>query len=366
MNKIKVGIIGTGVGIRTHLKGFRTLDDAEVVAISGSSYSRSREFAEANSISQACSDYKELCDIKDLDLICITAPNRYHYEMVNYALKSNKHIICEKPLSDDIDEVSALINKSNKYQKICIINHQLRFNPYIQKIKSLIDSGTLGKVYSVKLNQQGAGFANYNAAWTWSFEGESGGGVRLAMASHFTDLLQYWFCSPKPVSVNGYLNPITKKRLDKSNVERDVFACTVCNAQINFENELTAIYTINAGSYMESRFDISIFGDKAELTFSLQDKLSIYLRDAIGKKQRIDVEGVFADELENKASIFSGSFRYLALKIVKAIQTGNLSELSIAAGFVDAEYNISILNAIKKSANIGEAVLMGKSKNNYV
>lgn len=366
MSKIKIGIIGTGVGIRTHLKGFRTLDDAEVVAISGSSYARSKEFAEANSIPHACADYKELCDIEDLDLICVTTPNRYHYEMVSYALKCNKHIICEKPLSDDIEEVIALKNKAIKYQKMCIVDHQLRFNPYIQKIKSLIDDGTLGKVYSVRLNQQGSGFANCNAAWTWSFEGESGGGVRLAMASHFTDLLQYWFGSPKPVSVSGYLNPITKKRLDKSNKERDVSACTVCNAQINFENELTAIYTINAGSYMESRFDISIFGDKAELVFSLQDKLSIYLRDAIGKKQQVDVEGVFADELENKVSIFSGSFRYLAPKIVKVIQTGNLSELSIAANFADAEYNISILNAIKKSANSGETVVMGKWENKYV
>lgn len=366
MSKILIGIIGTGVGIRTHLKGFRTLDEAEVIAISGSSYDRSKQFAEAYSIPRACKDYKELCDMKDLDLVCVTTPNRYHYEMVCYALKNNKNIICEKPLSDNIDEVKDLIDRSKNYSKICIIDHQLRFNPYIEKIRTLIKSGVLGKVYSVKINQQGSGFANYNAAWSWSFEGESGGGVRLAMASHLTDLIQYWFDSPKPVSASGYLNPITKTRNDKFNKPREVVASTICNAQINFEGELTTIFTINAGSYMESRFDISIFGDKAELVFSLQDKLHLYLREAVGKKQAVEVQGVFADEIENKASIFSGSFRYLAPKVINAIKTGNLGGLNSATHFVDAEYNLRILNAIKESANNGTSVIMGKLINNYV
>lgn len=45
MKKVKVGIVGTGVGIRTHYNGFKPLDDAEVVAICGSSAQRSEEFA---------------------------------------------------------------------------------------------------------------------------------------------------------------------------------------------------------------------------------------------------------------------------------------------------------------------------------
>ena len=124
--------------------------------------------------------------------------------------------------------------------------------------------------------------------------------------------------------------------------------------------------TDNAGSYMESRFDITIFGDKAELVFSLQDKLYLYSRDSVGKKQSVEVDGVFADELENRASIFSGSFRYLAPIVVGALRTGNMEALRNAAGFKDAEYNLTILNAIKKSANCGTSVLMGKLDNKYV
>ncbi|GHT10780.1 oxidoreductase [Bacteroidia bacterium] len=364
MNKVRIGIIGTGVGIRTHLSGFRSIEQAEVVAIVGSSLARSQEFATKHNIPFACANYKELCNRSDVDLVCITTPNRLHKKEVEYAIKQGKHLICEKPLSDNIEEVSELISLTNGYKKIAIVDHQLRYNPYIQKIKELIENGVLGKVYTIKLNQQGTGFANPNASWNWSFEGESGGGVRLAMASHFTDLIQYWFNSPSIISVQGFLNPITKSRIDNKGNIRNVNACTVCNAQINFANELSAQYTINAGSYSGSRFDIQIFGDNGELTFSLQDKLELYLRSSIGSKQIVDVSNVFQDEKENKISIFSGSFRYFAPLIIEAILSGNYDPIKLSANFIDAKYNVSLLNAIKESANCVKIVTLSKDKEN--
>ena len=71
---------------------------------------------------------------------------------------------------------------------------------------------------------------------------------------------------------------------------------------------------------MGSRFDIKIFGDKGELTFSLDKKLKLFLRSDIGNEINVIPNGVYEDERDNKASIFSGSFRYLAPQIIKAIQ----------------------------------------------
>jgi len=364
MKKLKIGIIGTGVGIRTHLKGFRTLNNAEVIAIAGSTPARSQEFAEKFDIPVACADYKELCNRDDIDLICITTPNRLHFDMVKYALTTGKHILCEKPLSDDSKEVKELIKLSKDYNSLTLVDHQLRFNPYIQKIKNLIENGILGKVFLVKINQQGSGFANENANWTWSFDFTQGGGVRLAMASHLTDLIQYWFNSPKPTSVMGYLNPVTKERKDTKGKVRKVLASTLCTAIINFTDEMQAIFTINAGSYMESRFDIHIFGNKGELTFSLQDKLNLYLRSNVGSKQPVEVSGVFDDEKDNKVSIFSGSFRYFAPKLVNSILKDKYDSIKGCTKFSDAGYNLKILDAITESANTGLSVQLNKPKTN--
>ena len=276
MKKVKIGIIGTGVGVRTHLKGFRYFHkDAEVYAIVGSCLERSEYFAKEYDIPVACADYKELCDIDELDLVCITTPNKFHKEMLKYAISKNKNIICEKPMVDTIEEAEEINQITKNYDKILIIDHQLRFNPYILEIKKIIDNGTLGKIYNVRLNQQGTGFANENAPWSWSFDSEEGGGVRLAMASHFTDLIEYWFNSRDIVSVTASMNPITKERLDLNSKSKNVYASITCNAFIRLEDELTVQYSINAGSYIGSRFDITIFGDKGELTFTLEDKLKL-------------------------------------------------------------------------------------------
>jgi len=366
MSKVKIGIIGTGVGIRTHLNGFKLCADAEVIAICGSSKTRSQEFAEKYSIPIACADYKELCDIAEIDLVCVTSPNRHHLSAVKYAIKREKHVICEKPLSDDPSEVQEMATLVEGYKKIAVVDHQLRYNPYVQKIKELIDSGEIGRVYSVKLNQQGTGFASTTANWCWSFDGKEGGGVRLAMASHFTDLIQYWFDSRNVISLNGFLNPVTKQRQDKDGNTHNIDASTICAAQINLSEELSVQYYINAGSYVGSCFDISIFGDQGEIQYSLDQKLSIYKRDNIGNKQVVNVEGVFEDEQQNKISIFSGSFRYFVPRIIQAIQTGDTSIVSLSANFEDAIYNLQILESIKQSANDGNIVVHGKETNTYV
>lgn len=366
MRKVKIGIIGTGVGIRTHFNGFKLVEEAEVIAICGSSLERSKEFADKFNIPIACANYKELCDIEDLDLVCITSPNRFHYDAVKYAISKEKHIVCEKPVSDNIEEVRSLSNSIKAYSKIAVVDHQLRFNPYIQKIKEIINKNILGEIYSVKLDQKGIGFADPNVEWSWSFDGKEGGGVRLAMASHFNDLIQFWFGQRKIINVTGYLNPVTKERKDKSGILRQVDASTLCTAFINFDNELNVIYSINAGSYMGSYFNINIFGTKGEITFSLQDKLNIYYRDNVGNKKIVEIQNVFEDEKANKVSIFSGSFRYFAPLIVEAIQTKNYSLLDNAAKFEDALYNIKLLDDIKRSANCGLGTLVGKGNNKYV
>lgn len=366
MKKIKIGIIGTGVGIRTHLKGFRNFEDeAEVYAIAGSNLERSKQFADEYNIPVACADYKELCDIEDLDLVCITTPNKFHKEMLKYAISKNKNIICEKPMVDTAKEAEEINEMVKDYDKILIIDHQLRFNPYILEIKKMINDGTLGKIYNVRLNQQGTGFANENAFWSWSFDDKEGGGVRLAMASHFTDLIEYWFDSRDVISVTASMNPITKERLDSNGQSKKVNASTTCNAFIKLKDELTIQYSINAGSYIGSRFDITIFGDKGELTFTLDGKLKLYLRSSVSEVRSINPDGVYPDEIENKVSIFSSSFRYLASKIIKSIQTNNNDEINIAATPKDSIYCLKILDAIKDSSNKGISVYFEEETNSY-
>lgn len=362
---VKIGIIGTGVGIRTHLKGFRAIKECEVLAIAGSCKSRSDEFAEKFDIPISCSDYKELCNIEDIDLVCVCTPNKYHYEMIEYAILKGKNVICEKPVSHITGEVYRLSTIPVQEGKFVYVDHQLRFNPYMRKIKEIINSNKLGHIYLVRINQVGIGFSDENLPWSWSFDGAEGGGVRLAMASHFNDLIQFWFGSRKVLSVMGNLNPVFKER-NANGEKRSVTASTLCNAQIQLQNELSVMYSINAGGFSSFKFEIDIVGDKGELHFDLDNKISLFTADKKGMEQRIDVAGVFDDERENKASLFSGSFRYFAPLVISKVLGKEVEILEDVATIEHAKYNCELLDAIKKSANIGTSVNFLSEENNYV
>lgn len=350
MNKVKIGIIGTGVGIRTLLPGFRRINEAQVLAICGSKPERSKYFAEKYEIPIAYNSCQELCDNEEIDLVCIASPNNFHFDQVKCAIISSKHILCEKPLvcfKNELDELIALSNKSNKY---CMIDHQLRFNPYMIKIRDLISDGNMGDIYYVRLHQQSMGFSNPNAKWSWSFDEKQNGGVRWAMGVHFVDLLLYWF-NERMYNISGSMAPVITHRIDNLGIEREIKASTFCTASMISETGIAINLSVSAAALSKPRFDVDIYGTKGELHFDLDEKLKVCYLNQNENVDLKNIDGVYEDEKKNEISIFSGSFRYYATNIIRAILEKDSHYLDLGANFSDAAYTFDILEKIKKAAN---------------
>lgn len=350
MKYVKIGIIGTGVGIRTLLPGFRNVDGAEVIAICGSRFERSQYFAKKYRIPIAYESYKELCENQEIDLVCVTTPNNFHFEQVKYAMYMNKNVFCEKPLVCSKEQLKELVSLSDRTNKYCIIDHQLRFNPYMIKIKKMIEERELGDIYFVRIHQQSMGFSDVNAKWSWSFDEKENGGVRWAMGVHFVDLLLYWFNEPM-YNIFGNMNPVITHRIDNFGKEREIKASTFFTASMVSKTGTTINLSVTAAALSKPRFDIDMYGTKGEIHFDLDNKLKVYYLDKQKNIDLINLKGVYEDERNNQVSIFSGSFRYFAPNIIRAISENNSHYLNIAAKFRDAVYTFDILEKIKKSAN---------------
>lgn len=352
---VNIGIIGTGVGIRTYLNTFKKLPNANVIAISGSSKERAEKFAKDNNIEIACKDYKELINLKNLDLVCITAPNKYHYEYAKYCIESNKNMILEKPATMTIEEADKLKQMINNSNKINIINHQLRFNPYLLKVKEIIEQGLLGRIYYINMHQQSTGFSNKDMKWIWSLDEKEGGGVRLAMGSHLIDLIRFWI-KKEILTIKGNMDVVIPKRLDSNGNIKDVTACSFFDANLNFEENITINCSATCSAIGKSEFNFQIYGENGELHFDLENKLIGYFINEKGIKKKIKVEGVTKEEQENKVSIFSGSFIYYAKPLLSAIENGDKDILKNASNIDDAIENQKILDAIKESNIEGKTI----------
>ena len=361
---IRVGIIGTGVGLRTHLPAFRELAGVDVVALAGSSVERAREFAQSHSIKYAM-DARSLCLLPEIDLVCVTSPNPYHRAQVEEALVAGKHVLCEKPLAMNLQETCELSTIARERPtQLSLINHQLRFNPYIMKVRDMIANGAIGRPYYLRMHQQSTAFAERQAPWTWSFDSHQGGGVRLAIGSHQIDLLHYWF-GESAVTVQGAMDPVVRERRGIDGVVTAVKASGFFSAALELESGMSVHLSATAASCGQPAFDFSLYGEEGELHFDLTRKLRGAFLSNRGAVEPITVTGVTERERENKVSIFSGSFVYFAPAIVKSLESGDWSDLAPAARFADAYKAQVVLDALAAAANQGTMQRLSGNETNH-
>lgn len=358
---MRIGIIGTGVGLRTHLPAFQRLDGVEVVALAGSSGVRAKQFAERAKIGRWVEDFRELCAMPDVDLVCVTSPNPFHREQVLDALAHGKHVLCEKPLAMSVAEARDLTAAARtRSDCLTLLNHQLRFNPYIQRVRSLLADGAIGQPYFVRVHQQSTGFSDRSAVWNWSFDRTMGGGVRIAMGSHLLDLLTFWF-GRRVVSVYGAVDVVVPDRVGPAGEPRKADADAFFSASVALEGGIDAQLSATAASCGMAQFDFSVYGDAGELHFDLAGKLVGAFLSSRGKVEAIPVAGVTDEERSNKVSIFSGSFVYFAPRIREAIETGDMGAVREAARFEDGLVVHQVLDAIEESARSGDRVRLDQS-----
>ena len=100
---LRVGVIGLGFAGTTHLDAFTALPGATVVALSGQEPARLAELAESRGVPETYADWEDLVARDDLDIVSIGVPNALHHPIAVAALRSGKHVFCEKPLATTAD-----------------------------------------------------------------------------------------------------------------------------------------------------------------------------------------------------------------------------------------------------------------------
>ena len=154
--------------------------------------------------------YKNIKDVPvhlyDAVLACI--PDDPKYDIINFCLGNNKHVLVEKPLFMNKARFNLLKQKIKTSSSICYIAYNHRFEPHFIKMKKLLDSNILGSLYTCRMFY-GNGTAKLVKDSQWR---DSGKGVLPDLGSHLIDTCNYWFDSKiddtswKVVSNNNFEN----------------------------------------------------------------------------------------------------------------------------------------------------------------
>lgn len=133
-------------------------------------------------------------DHYDAALVCL--PDEPKYQVLSYLLTHGKHVLVEKPLWTETDQqLLELQSMAQQHQLVCYTAYNHRFEPHFVRMKSLLDSGELGKIRYCRLFY-GNGTARLVRDSAWR---DQGTGVLADLGSHLLDTIYFWF-STRPHS----------------------------------------------------------------------------------------------------------------------------------------------------------------------
>jgi predicted dehydrogenase len=171
---LNIGLVGYGFMGRTHSNAFlqapRFFDlprKPVLKAVAARNEERVRKFAQNWGYQSFATDWRELVNRKDIDLIDIASPNDTHHDIAIAAARAGKIVMCEKPLGRNANEAQAMTAAVESAGVPNTVWYNYRRVPAVTMIKQLVDEGKLGRIFHYR--------AKFLQDWTISKELPQGG-----------------------------------------------------------------------------------------------------------------------------------------------------------------------------------------------
>lgn len=193
MNKIKFAIVGCGSIGKRHIAVLDAEPEAELVAICDADVNKVNEQSNLYHGIKAYHDYSTMLGETDADFINVVTPHHLHADMSVAALNKGFNVLVEKPMaltSADCKRMNDAATISNK--KLWVVK-QNRYNVPIRLAKEALQNNRLGKIFMVKCDILWNRYQGYYDESPWRGKKKFEGGALYTQASHFIDLLVWWF-----------------------------------------------------------------------------------------------------------------------------------------------------------------------------
>ena len=198
MKQINWGFIGCGeVTEKKSGPAFNEVEGSQVVAVMSRSENKARSYAERHHVRKWYTDASELIEDPDVIAVYIATPPSSHATFAIMAMRAGKPCYIEKPLAASYNDCIRINRISEQTGVPCFVAYYRRYLPYFQKVKEIIESGTIGNVVNVQVRfsvpPRDLDFQS-GKEMPWRLQPDiAGGGYFYDLAPHQIDLLQNLF-----------------------------------------------------------------------------------------------------------------------------------------------------------------------------
>jgi predicted dehydrogenase len=216
---IGVAVIGAGMAGRAHAAAYRiaptlyrsTLPDLRFVSIGDVSPGLGSLAARRFGYERNDTSWQAIAEDPDINVLSVVVANFLHREMVEGLVAAGKHVLCEKPLSDNLEDARAMADLARSANTVVRIGFTFRRAPGVAALRELVTSGALGRI----LHVDGRYWCDYASdpmgPMSWRYKGAPGSGALADIGSHVAYLVEFLGGDGQEVSGGRFATAITER-----------------------------------------------------------------------------------------------------------------------------------------------------------
>lgn len=146
----KFGIIGLGNIAHRVAKGILCSPKVNLYAVASRNIENAEKFKEEYGAEKAYGSYEEMLSDGQVDVVYICTPNALHYDQIRLCLSYGKHVICEKPMVENEEQIRTLFEEARKQNCFLMEAEKTMFTPLNVTLKKMIQGGIIGKLQAIR------------------------------------------------------------------------------------------------------------------------------------------------------------------------------------------------------------------------
>jgi predicted dehydrogenase len=315
--RLGVGMAGYGFMGATHSQAWRSAPAffdlpfaVEMTAVAGRNEQAVGSAAAKWGWGRAETDWRRLIEADDIQLIDICTPGDSHVDIAIAALEAGKHVLCEKPLANSVEEAERMAvaaRAAAEHGVFAMVGFSYRRVPAIGLAKQLVEQGRLGQIREIRAQYLQDWLADANAPMTWRLDKSlAGSGALGDIGAHVIDLAQH-LSGLEISAVSGLLTTFVKERPKLA--ERSGLLGTA--------SEERGTVTVDDAAWFTARFDdttvgafeatrmatgrknairVELSGSDGALAFDFEDMNVLHLYDARDPQETQGFQRVYVTE----------------------------------------------------------------------
>src|SRR2546429_1769162 len=166
MNEVRFAVIGLGYWGPKIVRNLEALPRVQVSIVADLDAYRLASMSAKHPWIKTTTQVEDVFQ-SDVDGVIIATPVRGHYRLAKEALLHGKHVLVEKPLTADVTEAEELVALAQEQQRILMVGHTFEYNPAVNELRKLVQSGDLGKIYCIEAERVNLGLfrSDINVIW---------------------------------------------------------------------------------------------------------------------------------------------------------------------------------------------------------